>query len=178
VTVHPAPMADAEAMTMDQLLAEVLYWRENAACWLSASLHSAEALHEAKGEELFKHRRIHFFRNAPNRQVREFHSVLHDALHGDLYQHCESCGEHLIPGQPTVSFEDVGAVHATCVGATPQDIAAGRVSVPVEMIALEDGEAPPADPHLSITPEERLYTIAEIANLCTHAAGFLAKVEG
>ena len=165
-------MRRIETMTVEELREEVNFWRQNAACWLSSALFAtAEG---AMGLKAWRYNR------SPGRQVRELSSVLGEALTGEgMFPGCEGCGKPVKPGELVVSFEDVGEMHARCAGASGDQLRdGGRIPVPLESLSLEEGEAPPDDPALSVYASSDLYTPEHIEAFVTEGRAWLESSRG
>ena len=133
---------------------EVAFWRENAAAQMDTLYIHLKAAPDAPLPEYLAD---------PWRRLRELHGMLDDALMGrTAAQTCECCGRPVRVGDPVIS-SNVGDIHAACMGAKPEQIAAGSMPCDPEMLDLEmmedaEAEKARADPRLAITIHGPLYT--------------------
>lgn len=117
-------------------LDEIYGWRQSITCYLQTAIEDVARPknHPDPGMD---------WRQSPEQRLKEFLGVLSSALEGDNHPSCESCSKPVRPGQPVVPSEEVGAMHAECVGASPEDIAAGEIWVDPETLGpVEEGDPP------------------------------------
>lgn len=139
---------DVEAMNLEELRAEVWYWREEAA----ADLAFRVSEYQRGGSGAFR------TRQALRDRIRCLAEQLEGALGHDLFQACEACGEAVKPGQAVISDADGGELHATCMGAPSGCQPGDKLFVDPAAIVWE-GEGPKPD-HIVAHASSRLYDLA------------------
>lgn len=152
---------------------EVLYWRENMTCYLQDVVHQISEGRPATSNA---------FASDPWRRLRELSSVLDDALTGKVFQTCVSCGGDVRPGDMVIFYSDEGEAHASCVGATAEQIAAGKMPVPIDALDVSDLteteiEAARADPSVTIYASSPYYGADRICEIAERARAMLADEE-
>ena len=157
---------DVEALSIEELRAEVWFWREGAAATLGAKMLWLEAMNDGDA----RRRGIKRVR----KQVTTLSAQLQEALAGEYWSlFCEACGGPVKPGQAVISDVDCGEMHADCAdGGWGRYKPGDKLFLEPEAIAWE-GEGPKPD-HIVCHASERLYTTAQLVEQLGRARAALA----